>query len=159
MAGVGAFDGVGAEKENGARNRGSARRVARRPAPQSAGPRRRPRGRRRKPSAAQRKAGGEDDEDDDRREARAQDPHLIRKESKKKSQERSRSFSAASSIGARCSACGRVIAGVGVIIWVGAHLPPIQSLAVPKRPPTIQIAGMDGSILATRGEMAGAKSR
>lgn len=48
-----------------------------------------------------------------------------------------------------------VIAVIGVIIWVGAHLPPIQSLAVPKRPPTIQIAGIDGSILATRGEMAG----
>ncbi len=48
-----------------------------------------------------------------------------------------------------------VIGAIGVIIWVGAHLPPIQSLAVPKRPPTIQIAGFDGSILATRGEMAG----
>ena len=48
-----------------------------------------------------------------------------------------------------------VIAVIGVIIWVGAHLPPIQSLEVPKRPPTIQIVGIDGSILATRGEMAG----
>jgi penicillin-binding protein 1A len=48
-----------------------------------------------------------------------------------------------------------VIAVIGVVIWVGAHLPPIQSLEVPKRPPTIQIAGLDGSILATRGEMAG----
>jgi penicillin-binding protein 1A len=48
-----------------------------------------------------------------------------------------------------------VIATIGLIVWVGAHLPPIQSLAVPKRPPTIQIVGIDGSILATRGEMAG----
>ena len=48
-----------------------------------------------------------------------------------------------------------VIATIGLIVWVGAHLPPIQSLAVPKRPPTIQIVGVDGSILATRGEMAG----
>jgi penicillin-binding protein 1A len=48
-----------------------------------------------------------------------------------------------------------VIAVIGLIVWVGAHLPPIQSLAVPKRPPTIQIAGIDGTILATRGEMAG----
>jgi penicillin-binding protein 1A len=48
-----------------------------------------------------------------------------------------------------------VIGAIGVIIWVGAHLPPIQSLEVPKRPPTIHIAGVDGSILATRGEMAG----
>ncbi|WP_354136313.1 PBP1A family penicillin-binding protein [Bradyrhizobium sp. LB11.1] len=49
-----------------------------------------------------------------------------------------------------------VIAIVGVVIWVGAHLPPIQSLEIPKRPPTIQIVGMDGSLLAQRGEMAGA---
>lgn len=49
-----------------------------------------------------------------------------------------------------------VIAVIGVVIYVGAHLPPIQSLEIPKRPPTIQIVGMDGSILAQRGEMAGA---
>ncbi len=48
------------------------------------------------------------------------------------------------------------IALVGVIVWVGAHLPAIQSLEIPKRPPTIQITGLDGSVLATRGEMAGA---
>src|SRR5258708_7532066 len=49
-----------------------------------------------------------------------------------------------------------VIALVGVIVWVGAHLPAIQALEIPKRPPTIQIVGSDGSVLATRGEMAGA---
>ena len=49
-----------------------------------------------------------------------------------------------------------VIAVIGVIIWVGAHLPAIQSLEIPKRPPTIQIVGYDGSVLATRGEQAGA---
>src|SRR5450631_4535114 len=48
------------------------------------------------------------------------------------------------------------IAVIGVIVWVGAHLPAIQSLEIPKRPPTIQITGFDGSVLATRGEMAGA---
>ncbi|QIP03345.1 transglycosylase domain-containing protein [Bradyrhizobium symbiodeficiens] len=48
------------------------------------------------------------------------------------------------------------IAVIGVVIYVGAHLPPIQSLEIPKRPPTIQIVGIDGSILAQRGEMAGA---
>jgi penicillin-binding protein 1A len=47
------------------------------------------------------------------------------------------------------------IAVVGVVVYVGAHLPPIQSLEIPKRPPTIQIVGMDGTVLATRGEMAG----
>jgi penicillin-binding protein 1A len=49
-----------------------------------------------------------------------------------------------------------MIAAVGVVVWVGAHLPPIQSLEIPKRPPTIQIVGIDGSVLAQRGEMAGA---
>ncbi|PDT78591.1 penicillin-binding protein 1A [Bradyrhizobium sp. C9] len=48
------------------------------------------------------------------------------------------------------------IAVIGVVVWVGAHLPPIQSLEIPKRPPTIQIVGIDGSVLAQRGEMAGA---
>ncbi|MDR3465051.1 MAG: penicillin-binding protein 1A [Xanthobacteraceae bacterium] len=48
------------------------------------------------------------------------------------------------------------IAVVGVVVWVGAHLPPIQALEIPKRPPTIQIVGADGSVLANRGEMAGA---
>src|SRR4051812_7509217 len=47
------------------------------------------------------------------------------------------------------------IAVVGVVVWVGAHLPAIQSLEIPKRPPTIQIIGADGSLLAMRGEMAG----
>src|SRR6201993_393764 len=45
---------------------------------------------------------------------------------------------------------------VGAVIWAGAHLPPIQSLEIPKRPPTIEIVGLDGSMLAQRGEMAGA---
>jgi penicillin-binding protein 1A len=49
-----------------------------------------------------------------------------------------------------------VIAAVGLVVWVGAHLPPIQSLEVPKRPPSIQIVGVDGSVVATRGEMGGA---
>jgi penicillin-binding protein 1A len=47
------------------------------------------------------------------------------------------------------------IAVAGVVIYVGAHLPAIQELEIPKRPPTIQITGYDGSVLATRGEMAG----
>jgi penicillin-binding protein 1A len=49
-----------------------------------------------------------------------------------------------------------VIAMVGLVVWVGAHLPAIQSLEIPKRPPTVQITGADGSVLANRGEMPGA---
>jgi penicillin-binding protein 1A len=48
------------------------------------------------------------------------------------------------------------IAIAGAAVWAGAHLPPIQSLEIPKRPPTIEIVGIDGSVLAQRGEMAGA---
>jgi penicillin-binding protein 1A len=48
------------------------------------------------------------------------------------------------------------IGAIGVIGWVAAHLPPIQSLEVPKRPPSIQIVGLNGRVLATRGEMGGA---
>ncbi len=48
------------------------------------------------------------------------------------------------------------IGGVGTVIWVGAHLPPIQSLEIPKRPPSIQIVDMRGQPLARRGDKAGA---
>jgi penicillin-binding protein 1A len=49
-----------------------------------------------------------------------------------------------------------VIGIIGLVIWIGAHLPSIQSLEVPKRPPGVQILGYDGRSLATRGEMGGA---
>src|SRR6202040_2207875 len=49
-----------------------------------------------------------------------------------------------------------LIAGIAAIVWVGAHLPAIQSLEVPKRPPSIEILGADGRVLATRGDMGGA---
>jgi penicillin-binding protein 1A len=48
-----------------------------------------------------------------------------------------------------------VIAGAGVIAWVGMHLPPIHALEIPKRPPTVQVLGLDGRLLAARGEMGG----
>jgi penicillin-binding protein 1A len=47
------------------------------------------------------------------------------------------------------------IAAGGAVVWVGMHLPPLQSLEIPKRPPTIQIVGLDGKPLATRGDIAG----
>ncbi len=49
-----------------------------------------------------------------------------------------------------------VIAGIGVLFWVAYHLPPIESLEVPKRPPSVQIVALDGRVLANRGEMGGA---
>ncbi|MSP45814.1 MAG: penicillin-binding protein, partial [Xanthobacteraceae bacterium] len=49
-----------------------------------------------------------------------------------------------------------VIATIGGAVWVGAHLPPIQSLEIPKRPPSIKIVDLQGRLLATRGDMGGA---
>ena len=49
-----------------------------------------------------------------------------------------------------------VIAGIGALVWIGIHLPPIQSLEIPKRPPSVLILGVNGATLATRGDMGGA---
>src|SRR5271166_2657406 len=48
-----------------------------------------------------------------------------------------------------------VIAAGGSLIFVAATLPPIQSLEVPKRPPTVEMVGIDGRPLVSRGEMSG----
>jgi penicillin-binding protein 1A len=48
------------------------------------------------------------------------------------------------------------IGAAGVVVWVGAHLPPIQSLEIPKRAPSIQIVDIQGRALARRGDLAGA---
>jgi penicillin-binding protein 1A len=49
-----------------------------------------------------------------------------------------------------------VLTVAGLFTWVGLHLPPIQSLEIPKRPPSIQINSLDARLFATRGEMGGA---
>jgi penicillin-binding protein 1A len=73
-----------------------------------------------------------------------------------------------SSSGKRRSGFGRIvywgavlalwalIAGIGTLVWIGIHLPPIQSLEIPKRPPSVLILGLNGATLATRGDMGGA---
>ena len=43
----------------------------------------------------------------------------------------------------------------GLIAWQFTKLPPIQTLVVPKRPPSITIVGLDNKVIAVRGEMAG----
>lgn len=49
-----------------------------------------------------------------------------------------------------------MIAAIGGAVWIAAHLPPIQSLEIPKRPPSILIVDRAGQTLATRGDMGGA---
>ncbi|MGE0565455.1 MAG: transglycosylase domain-containing protein [Pseudolabrys sp.] len=47
------------------------------------------------------------------------------------------------------------VATAGIVVWVGAHLPPIQSLEIPKRPPSIHIVDRRAAPLAVRGDAAG----
>jgi penicillin-binding protein 1A len=48
-----------------------------------------------------------------------------------------------------------VIAVAGIVAYYASHLPPIDQLAVPKRPPNVAILASDGSLLANRGETGG----
>ncbi|MBY0257297.1 transglycosylase domain-containing protein [Methylobacterium sp.] len=68
---------------------------------------------------------------------------------------------------ARRSILGRLVYGVfvlglwgvigvaGLVAYHASQLPPIDQLAVPKRPPNIAILASDGSLLANRGETGG----
>jgi penicillin-binding protein 1A len=104
-----------------------------------------------KKSSPKRKAG--DGDDDAPRERK---PRVSRPGSKRKSSGRARGGLSRLFYWGVVLGLWSAIAVVGVLIWVGAHLPAIQALEIPKRPPTIEIVGFDGSVLATRGEMAGA---
>ena len=52
-----------------------------------------------------------------------------------------------------------VVALGGLFAYYASQLPPIDQLALPKRPPDIQILGVDGSVLADRGDTGGAAVR
>jgi len=54
-----------------------------------------------------------------------------------------------------CSVWALIAVG-GLIAWHASQLPPIERLAVPKRPPNIAIMGDDGHQLANRGDTGGA---
>ncbi|MGA0532391.1 transglycosylase domain-containing protein [Hansschlegelia sp. KR7-227] len=47
-------------------------------------------------------------------------------------------------------------AGGGIVAYYASRLPPIQDLEIPKRPPNVVIAGLDGKPIANRGETGGA---
>ena len=44
----------------------------------------------------------------------------------------------------------------GLLIYYASQLPPIDQLAVPKRPPNIAILAEDGALIANRGDTGGA---
>src|ERR1700730_8626626 len=100
--------------------------------------------------APNRKSDGGDDEP-----PRERKPRVTKSGSKRRAKGRARSGLYRLVYWSAVLGLWGLIATVGVVVWVGAHLPPIQSLEIPKRPPTIEITGVDGSVLATRGEMAG----
>jgi penicillin-binding protein 1A len=49
-----------------------------------------------------------------------------------------------------------VVGLAGLIAYYASQLPPIDQLAVPKRPPNIAVLAADGSLLANRGDTGGA---
>ncbi len=49
-----------------------------------------------------------------------------------------------------------LVAMAGLVAFYARELPPIDQLAVPKRPPNIAIQGEDGTVLANRGDTGGA---
>src|SRR5436305_3556636 len=93
--------------------------------------------------------------DPDKDPARERKPSASRGNSKRKSRSRARGGISRLFYWGAVLGLWAGIAVVGAVVWAGAHLPAIQSLEIPKRPPTIQIVGADGSLLASRGEMAG----
>jgi penicillin-binding protein 1A len=52
-----------------------------------------------------------------------------------------------------------VVAGAGVVAYQATKLPPVDALAVPKRPPNIAILDESGALLANRGDTGGAAVR
>ncbi|NDA46386.1 MAG: PBP1A family penicillin-binding protein, partial [Alphaproteobacteria bacterium] len=48
-----------------------------------------------------------------------------------------------------------VIGLTGLIVYHAGQLPPIDQLAIPKRPPNIAILGTDGTLMANRGDTGG----
>jgi penicillin-binding protein 1A len=103
-----------------------------------------------KKSSPRRKA--EDDDDEPPRERK---PRSTRSGAKRRSKSRKRLTFGRLFYWGAVLGLWAAIAVVGAVVWAGAHLPAIQALEIPKRPPTIEITGLDGSVLAIRGEMAG----
>src|ERR1700739_3759259 len=109
-----------------------------------------------KPKKQLSKRSMRDDDDDDDDEPRERKPRVSGARARRRSRNRARMGLFRLLYWGVVLGLWGAIATVGVVVWVGAHLPAIQSLEIPKRPPTIEITGADGSVLAVRGEMPGA---
>ncbi|MGD9544459.1 MAG: transglycosylase domain-containing protein [Methylocystis sp.] len=72
---------------------------------------------------------------------------------------RSRSFFGALIYWSVTMALWGAIAAGGLAAYYGSRLPPIDQLAVPKRPPNIAILDVNGELLANRGDTGGAAVR
>jgi penicillin-binding protein 1A len=68
---------------------------------------------------------------------------------------RSRSILGRLAYGSAVLGLWAVIAVAGLVAYHAAQLPPIDQIAVPKRPPNIAILASDGSLIANRGETGG----
>ncbi len=99
------------------------------------------------------------DDGDDDGELRAERRPPPRARARKKPRRRSRSlFGALIYWGFTLSLWGSIAAG-GLAVYYGSRLPPIDQLAVPKRPPNIAILDANGELLANRGDTGGAAVR
>ncbi|MFO1125223.1 MAG: hypothetical protein U1E25_08070 [Methylocystis sp.] len=96
------------------------------------------------------------DDGDDDGELRAERRPPPRSRARKTSRRRSRSLIGALIYwGFTLSLWGSIAAG-GLAVYYGSRLPPIDQLAVPKRPPNIAILDANGELLANRGDTGGA---
>ncbi|MEY3552520.1 MAG: hypothetical protein RL735_868 [Pseudomonadota bacterium] len=80
-------------------------------------------------------------------------------ERKRRKDRRRRSFLGAALYWGFVASIWAGIIVTGVIAWHAMQLPPIDRLAVPKRPPNIAILGDHGRLLANRGDTGGAAIR
>ncbi len=128
-----------------------------------------------RPDPRDRPGGGLDDDEAPKKRTRARKPKEADDEDavfreprpRKRSEKPEKSEKPKRSSGSGRSLLGRLtywmvvlglwatIGAVAAVATVALRLPPIQSLEIPKRPPSIQILAANGRVLATRGEMGG----
>ena len=99
------------------------------------------------------------DADDDELRVGPADRPVPRRKAQKRARRRQRSFFSTLFYWGFVGGVWGAVTLVGLFAYYASQLPPIDQLAVPKRPPDIQILGVDGSVLADRGDTGGAAVR